>query len=53
MTDESYDSSEYKSNVLSSTEEEENDVVSVNDCKTILAQFVCTMLILWQSIYSI
>ena len=53
ITDESFDSSEYESNVISSTDEEENDVVSVNDCNTILAQFICTMLILWQSIYSI
>lgn len=53
MTDESFDSSEYDSIVLSSTDEEENDVVSVDECSNFLTQFICTILILWQSIYFI
>lgn len=55
MTDESFDSSEYDSIVLSSTEsdEEENKVVSVDECSNFLTQFICTILILWQSIYFI
>lgn len=53
MTDESFDSSEYDSIVLSSTDEEENDVVSVDECSNFLTQFICTILILWQSVYFI
>lgn len=53
MTDESFDSSEYDSIVLSFTDEEENDVVSVDECSNFLTQFICTILILWQSIYII
>lgn len=53
MTDESFDSSEYDSIVLSSTDEEENDVVSVDECSNFLTQLICTILILWQSIYFI
>lgn len=53
MTDERFDRSEYDSIVLFSTDEEENDVVSVDECSNFLTQFICTILILWQSIYFI
>ena len=33
--------------VLSSTDEDENGDVSVDDCNTFLTQFICTILILW------
>lgn len=50
MTDESFDSSEYDSIVLSSTDEEENDVVSVDECSNFLTQLICTILILWHAV---